>query len=85
MNLSMHAFCSASAAPQKLNMADGFPVRDNNGLVLIGLSVCWGASDAYYISLQHEQSKGTNEHVDTRRNTFKSASLSLLCLVPPQV
>ncbi|XP_072239390.1 DNA polymerase theta [Leuresthes tenuis] len=47
-----------SAAPQKLNMADGFPVRDNKGLVLIGLSVCWGASDAYYISLQHEQSKG---------------------------
>uniref|UniRef100_A0AAQ5XZN7 DNA polymerase theta n=1 Tax=Amphiprion ocellaris TaxID=80972 RepID=A0AAQ5XZN7_AMPOC len=28
------------------------------GLVLIGLSVCWGARDAYYISLQQEQSRG---------------------------
>ncbi|XP_053273755.1 DNA polymerase theta [Pleuronectes platessa] len=45
----------ASAAHQKLN---GFPVRNSDGLVLIGLSVCWGARDAYYISLQHEQSKG---------------------------
>nr|XP_019955937.1 PREDICTED: DNA polymerase theta [Paralichthys olivaceus] len=45
----------ASAAHQKLN---GFPVRNSDGLVLIGLSVCWGARDAYYISLQQEQSKG---------------------------
>ncbi|XP_041839070.1 DNA polymerase theta isoform X2 [Melanotaenia boesemani] len=45
-------------AHQKSNMADGFPVRDDEGLVLIGLSVCWGARDAYYISLQQEQSKG---------------------------
>ncbi|XP_069022863.1 DNA polymerase theta [Embiotoca jacksoni] len=48
----------ASAAHQKLNKADGFPVRDSDGLVLIGVSVCWGARDAYYISLQQEQSKG---------------------------
>ncbi|AWP05663.1 putative DNA polymerase theta isoform 3 [Scophthalmus maximus] len=48
----------ASAAHQKLNRTDGFPVRDSDGLVLIGLSVCWGARDAYYISLQQEQSKG---------------------------
>ncbi|KAM4751261.1 DNA polymerase theta isoform 2-T2 [Anableps anableps] len=45
----------ASAAHLKL---DGFPIRDNEGLTLIGLSVCWGARDAYYISLQQEQSKG---------------------------
>ncbi|XP_038157565.1 DNA polymerase theta isoform X1 [Cyprinodon tularosa] len=45
----------ASAALQKL---DGFPVRDEEGLTLIGLSVCWGARDAYYISLQQDQSKG---------------------------
>uniref|UniRef100_A0A3B4VKB9 DNA polymerase theta n=1 Tax=Seriola dumerili TaxID=41447 RepID=A0A3B4VKB9_SERDU len=45
-------------AHQKLNRTDGFPVRDSDGLVLIGLSVCWGARDAYYISLQQEQSKG---------------------------
>ncbi|KAE8300121.1 DNA polymerase theta [Larimichthys crocea] len=48
----------ASAAHQKLHSVDGFPVRDSDGLVLIGLSVCWGARDAYYMSLQQEQSKG---------------------------
>ncbi|XP_031727746.1 DNA polymerase theta isoform X1 [Anarrhichthys ocellatus] len=48
----------SSAAHQKLHRADGFPVRDSDGLVLIGLSVCWGARDAYYMSLQQEQSKG---------------------------
>ncbi|KAM7008657.1 DNA polymerase theta [Tautogolabrus adspersus] len=48
----------ASAAHQKLNKVDGFPLRDSDGLVLIGLSVCWGARDAYYISLQQEQSRG---------------------------
>ncbi|XP_054459580.1 DNA polymerase theta isoform X2 [Anoplopoma fimbria] len=48
----------ASADHQKLHRADGFPVRDSDGLVLIGLSVCWGARDAYYMSLQQEQSKG---------------------------
>ncbi|KAG8014817.1 DNA polymerase theta [Nibea albiflora] len=48
----------ASAAHQKLHSVDGVPVRDSDGLVLIGLSVCWGARDAYYMSLQQEQSKG---------------------------
>ncbi|XP_023124971.2 DNA polymerase theta [Amphiprion ocellaris] len=47
---------SVSAARQ--NTANGFPVRNSEGLVLIGLSVCWGARDAYYISLQQEQSRG---------------------------
>ncbi|KAM9856985.1 DNA polymerase theta [Aulostomus maculatus] len=47
-----------SAAQQHLHSADGFPVKDSDGLVLIGLSVCWGARDAYYISLQQGQSKG---------------------------
>ncbi|XP_054607523.2 DNA polymerase theta isoform X2 [Nothobranchius furzeri] len=45
-------------AHQRLNAADGFPVRGNEELVLIGLSICWGAKDAYYLSLQQEQSKG---------------------------
>nr|XP_046269231.1 DNA polymerase theta [Scatophagus argus] len=48
----------ASAAHQQLHGVDGFPVRGSDGLVLIGLSVCWGARDAYYMSLQQEQSKG---------------------------
>ncbi|XP_028300327.1 DNA polymerase theta isoform X2 [Gouania willdenowi] len=43
---------------QKLNTADGFPIRHSDGLVLIGLCVCWGGRDAYYISMQEEQSKG---------------------------
>uniref|UniRef100_A0A3Q2Z9D7 DNA polymerase theta n=1 Tax=Kryptolebias marmoratus TaxID=37003 RepID=A0A3Q2Z9D7_KRYMA len=46
----------ASAAHQKPNPTDGFPIRDDEGLVLIGLSVCWGSRDAYYICLQQEQS-----------------------------
>uniref|UniRef100_A0A672JB02 DNA polymerase theta n=1 Tax=Salarias fasciatus TaxID=181472 RepID=A0A672JB02_SALFA len=41
---------------QKLNTANGFPVRGREDVVLIGLSVCWGARDAYYVSLQEEQS-----------------------------
>ncbi|KAM9770177.1 DNA polymerase theta [Menidia menidia] len=48
----------ASAAHSRLEAAGGFPVRDRKGLVLIGLSVCWGARDAYYVSLQQEQSPG---------------------------
>ncbi|XP_030272825.1 DNA polymerase theta isoform X3 [Sparus aurata] len=48
----------ALALHQKLQRIDGFPVRDGDGLVLIGLSVCWGARDAYYVSLQQEQSEG---------------------------
>lgn len=45
-------------APQNPSAVDGFPVRDSEGLVLIGLSICWGARDAFYISLQKEQSQG---------------------------
>ncbi|XP_049575679.1 DNA polymerase theta isoform X1 [Syngnathus scovelli] len=43
---------------EKLHDADGFPVRGNDGLLLIGLSVCWGARDAFYISFQRNQNKG---------------------------
>ncbi|KAM3622631.1 uncharacterized protein V6R79_001372 [Siganus canaliculatus] len=46
----------ASAAHQDLQAVDGYPVRGSDGLVLTGLSVCWGARDAYFISLQREQS-----------------------------
>nr|XP_057917242.1 DNA polymerase theta [Doryrhamphus excisus] len=42
----------------KLHGADGFPIRGSDGSVLIGLSVCWGARDAYYISFQREQTQG---------------------------
>lgn len=63
--------CAAPAARQKLNRTDGFPVRDSDGLVLIGLSVCWGARDSYYISLQQEQSKGINTHTYMYKHTIK--------------
>ncbi|XP_053712085.1 DNA polymerase theta-like isoform X2 [Synchiropus splendidus] len=48
----------ASKAHQVLHRADGFPIRSSDGAVLVGLSVCWGGRDAYFISLQEEQSKG---------------------------
>ncbi|XP_030207307.1 DNA polymerase theta [Gadus morhua] len=47
-----------SANRQKLCSAAGFPVRGEDGLVLMGLSVCWGSRDAFYVSLQQEQSSG---------------------------
>lgn len=34
---------------------DGFPVKGDEGLVVVGISVCWGAKDAYYVSLQQDQ------------------------------
>ncbi|XP_053774392.1 DNA polymerase theta isoform X3 [Desmodus rotundus] len=34
---------------------DGLPVRGCNNISVIGLAVCWGGRDAYYISLQREQ------------------------------
>ncbi|KAM9225840.1 DNA polymerase theta [Dugong dugon] len=34
---------------------DGFPVKDSDDVLVVGLAVCWGGSDAYYLSLQKEQ------------------------------
>ncbi|XP_036907433.1 DNA polymerase theta isoform X2 [Sturnira hondurensis] len=34
---------------------DGLPVRDYNDILVVGLAVCWGGREAYYISLQREQ------------------------------
>ncbi|XP_005345015.1 DNA polymerase theta [Microtus ochrogaster] len=34
---------------------DGFPVHGSDGIVVVGLAVCWGGKDAYYLSLQKEQ------------------------------
>ncbi|XP_059133121.1 DNA polymerase theta [Peromyscus eremicus] len=33
---------------------DGFPVHGSDGIVVVGLAVCWGGKDAYYLSLQKE-------------------------------
>ncbi|XP_038613775.1 DNA polymerase theta [Tachyglossus aculeatus] len=35
---------------------DGFPVKGSEGVSVVGLAVCWGGKDAYYLSLQREQS-----------------------------
>ncbi|XP_077575517.1 DNA polymerase theta isoform X1 [Stigmatopora nigra] len=45
-------------AQQELHTANGFPVRGNKEQLLIGLSVCWGAKDAFYISFQQKQKQG---------------------------
>ncbi|XP_030638851.1 DNA polymerase theta [Chanos chanos] len=42
--------------PLEAKRKDGFPVKGSEGLVVIGISVCWGGKDAYYVSLQQEQS-----------------------------
>lgn len=42
---------------------DGFFLKGNEDLVVIGLSVCWGAKDAYFVSLQQELSDTGRKHV----------------------
>jgi hypothetical protein len=34
---------------------DGFPVQGSDDILVVGLAVCWGGRDAYYFSLQKEQ------------------------------
>ncbi|KAM8975158.1 LOW QUALITY PROTEIN: DNA polymerase theta [Pelodytes ibericus] len=34
---------------------DGLPIEGWDELLLVGLAVCWGGKDAYYLSLQNEQ------------------------------
>ncbi|XP_034371446.1 DNA polymerase theta [Arvicanthis niloticus] len=44
------------SSPQEATVEeDGFPVRGSDGAVVVGLAVCWGGKDAYYLSLQKEQ------------------------------
>ncbi|XP_063289565.1 DNA polymerase theta [Pelobates fuscus] len=40
---------SPSRVPSK---EDGLPIKGWDGLVVVGLAVCWGGKDAYYLSLQ---------------------------------
>lgn len=53
---------------------DGFPVPNSDGLVLTGLAVCWGSRDAYYVSLQQEQSEG--KHMFDGEKKLKHHGLS---------
>ncbi|XP_075412465.1 DNA polymerase theta isoform X2 [Tenrec ecaudatus] len=47
-------FKHVSTPQETLVRDDGFPVKDYDVLV-VGLAVCWGGNDAYYFSLQKEQ------------------------------
>ncbi|XP_037692415.1 DNA polymerase theta isoform X2 [Choloepus didactylus] len=40
---------------QETHIRDGFPVKGCDDLLVVGLAVCWGGRDAYYVSLQREQ------------------------------
>lgn len=70
----------ASAAHQRLHGVDGIPVRDSDGLVLVGLAVCWGSRDSYYVSLQQEQSAGKDAEIHAYSST-QQPFLSFCCLV----
>ncbi|OWK63873.1 DNA polymerase theta [Lonchura striata] len=44
------------SSPQRLQVKDdGFPVQGCEDILVVGLAVCWGGKDAYYISLQQTQ------------------------------
>lgn len=42
--------------PMRNKRKDGFLLKGYEDLVVIGMSVCWGAKDAYFVSLQQELS-----------------------------
>ncbi|KAM6145771.1 DNA polymerase theta [Phoenicopterus ruber ruber] len=44
------------SSPQWMQVKDdGFPVQGCEDILVVGLAVCWGGKDAYYISLQQVQ------------------------------
>lgn len=44
------------SSPQWMQVKDdGFPVQGCEDILVVGLAVCWGGKDAYYISLQQTQ------------------------------
>lgn len=43
-------------SPQRMQVKDdGFPIQHCEDTLVVGLAVCWGGKDAYYISLQQMQ------------------------------
>ncbi|XP_075761239.1 DNA polymerase theta isoform X3 [Pelodiscus sinensis] len=47
-------------SPQRFQVKDdGFPIKGCEDILVVGLSVCWGGKDAYYISLQEKQDRQT--------------------------
>lgn len=45
-----------STTPMRNKRKDGFLLKGYEDLVVTGMSVCWGAKDAYFVSLQQELS-----------------------------
>ncbi|KAL2311304.1 hypothetical protein Nmel_003004 [Mimus melanotis] len=44
------------SSPQRMQVKDdGFPVQGCEDILVVGLAVCWGGKDTYYISLQQIQ------------------------------
>ncbi|XP_027749930.1 DNA polymerase theta isoform X1 [Empidonax traillii] len=44
------------SSPQQMQVKDdGFPIQGCEDILVVGLAVCWGGKDAYYISLQQIQ------------------------------
>ncbi|KFQ33857.1 DNA polymerase theta, partial [Mesitornis unicolor] len=44
------------SSPQWMQVKDdGFPIQGCEDILVVGLAVCWGGKDAYYISLQQTQ------------------------------
>ncbi|KAM9301010.1 DNA polymerase theta [Morus bassanus] len=44
------------SSPQWMQVKDdGFPVQGSEDILVVGLAVCWGGKDAYYVSLQQIQ------------------------------
>ncbi|XP_047419090.1 LOW QUALITY PROTEIN: DNA polymerase theta [Sciurus carolinensis] len=48
-------FKQVSSLQDPLIRDDGFPLQGSDDILVIGLAVCWGGRDAYYVSLQKEQ------------------------------
>uniref|UniRef100_A0A8C4VI48 DNA polymerase theta n=1 Tax=Gopherus evgoodei TaxID=1825980 RepID=A0A8C4VI48_9SAUR len=47
-------------SPQRIQVKDdGFPIKGCEDILVVGLSVCWGGKDAYYVSLQQKQDDQT--------------------------
>ncbi|KAG6923564.1 DNA polymerase theta, partial [Chelydra serpentina] len=47
-------------SPQRIQVKDdGFPIKGCEDILVVGLSVCWGGKDAYYVSLQEKQDDQT--------------------------
>ncbi|XP_074856845.1 DNA polymerase theta isoform X1 [Carettochelys insculpta] len=47
-------------SPRRIQVKDdGFPIKGSEDILVVGLSVCWGAKDAYYISFQEKQGEET--------------------------